>query len=520
MEEIVASHQSRVANRGDAVAIDDRTCNDLLLDEVFQAIDRTESTLGRHALYHRLRTAHGDESLRVFEALVTRMSDDPSCRERTQLALGRLRDPHGYNLWWLGRPDAIDAPAWYALFPILTVLTLALALLLIGYPGLLPLVVGLLVLNFAVHLATFRRIDAAAAAFRQIAPLVATGQALRFLGGDDIEPIAASFRHDTALLRRLKTISRWVSGDPLMLSVHPHPAAAMIADPISVFYDYVNFVLPVHASGVYLGAATVQAGASSLLDLMAAIGDVDATVSVASLRANQFQWTRPRFTPQGSSAVITEAIHPLLTNGVPNSITLAPGAGVLVTGSNMSGKSTFLRTVGITTVLAQSLHTCFANGYEAPLLHVRSCIGRADDLVGGKSYYMVEVEALLELVQASHGNTSQLFLLDELFRGTNAVERIAGAEAVLTELNGGGSRPHVVIAATHDGELVGLLAGSYAPYHFGDTLTDEELSFDYHLQPGRATSRNAIALLRLNGAPPALVDRALASAAKLDRQRG
>ncbi len=105
-----------------------------------------------------------------------------------------------------------------------------------------------------------------------------------------------------------------------------------------------------------------------------------------------------------------------------------------------------------------------------------------------------------------------------MFRGTNAVERIAAGQSVLVELIAGG-KPHVVVAATHDNELVDLLAGSYAPYHFGDALTDDTLTFDYHLRAGRSTSRNAIALLRLNGASPELVQLALATAAELDRQR-
>ena len=100
----------------------------------------------------------------------------------------------------------------------------------------------------------------------------------------------------------------------------------------------------------------------------------------------------------------------------------------------MSGKSTFLRTVGVNAVLAQTLNMCFASSYHAPLLVVRSCIGRAGNLASGKSYYIVEAESLLGLVRDSGSAVPHLFLLDELFRGTNAVERIAAGQAVLREL--------------------------------------------------------------------------------------
>jgi len=184
----------------------------------------------------------------------------------------------------------------------------------------------------------------------------------------------------------------------------------------------------------------------------------------------------------------------------------------------MSGKSTLLRTVGVNVVLAQTVNTSLARAYEAPVYQVRSCIGRSDDLLAGKSYYLVEVESVLSLVHASERAEPHLFIFDELFRGTNAVERIAAAEAVLGVLIGNG-KPHVVLAATHDGELVDLLQDSYIVCHLGDAVGPDGLLFDYHLTPGPATSRNAIALLKLHGAPEAVVTRALTRAAALDRQR-
>jgi len=109
-------------------------------------------------------------------------------------------------------------------------------------------------------------------------------------------------------------------------------------------------------------------------------------------------------------------------------------------------------------------------------------------------------------------------VFDELFRGTNAVERIAAGDAVLRALLQQ-NHPHVVLAATHDGELVELLHDTYVVFHLGDAIGPDGLSFDYHLTPGPATSRNAIALLKLNGAPESLVTHAMSRAAELDQRR-
>jgi DNA mismatch repair ATPase MutS len=177
----------------------------------------------------------------------------------------------------------------------------------------------------------------------------------------------------------------------------------------------------------------------------------------------------------------------------------------------------------VTVVLAQSIHTCVAESYAGPPLVVRTCIGRADDPASGKSYYLVEVQAVLEMVHAAQTGVAHLMLFDELFRGTNAVERISAGEAVLATLleplEQGQRVPHIVIAATHDLELVEFLAGAYASAHFADSMDENGLSFDYRLRSGAATTRNAIAVLRWRGAPDSLVARALARADALDSMR-
>jgi hypothetical protein len=523
MDAMAASHRSRLASSDrPAATLDDRTWEDLNLDAVFAALDRTESTLGQHALYHRLRTAPVGDHLGAFEGLVCRVAADGALRERAQRALARLRDPNGYDLWWLAREDAIDVRPWYVLFPLVTIATLLMLLLAPWWPHLIPVVLTALVINLLIRFATDQHIDAVAAAFRQLAPVIAAGAALQGLAADESDPLVGSLRSDAARLARLKTISRWVSGDPFMLPMSAGSLAILVNDVVNTVYEYLNLSLLLDATGVYIGGRELRRRGAVVLRVVAAIGDVDAAISVASVRAGRSDWTRPDFRPPGSAAIFTDARHPLVPDPVPNTISLVPGHGALITGSNMSGKSTFLRTVGVTTVLAQTLNTCFATKYHAPLFNVRSCIGRADDLLTGRSYYIAEVEALLELVEAGAGSAPHLFLLDELFRGTNAVERIAAGQAVLRELLVRNGRPtaHVALAATHDGELVELLPDIYAPHHFGDELGPDGLVFDHQLRPGPATTRNAIALLRLHGAPDGLVDRALACAEALDRQRG
>lgn len=369
-------------------------------------------TLAQHALHYRLRSAPVAAHLEAFESLVTRMSGDAPARERAQLGLARLQDPHGYDLWWLARPDATDMRPWFVLFPVLSGTALTALLLTLFWPTLLPVLAGAIALNIAVRYATDRRIDSLVGAFRQLAPVVATGESLSFLQGADVGPLIWPLGSDVARLRRLKTIARWVSGDPLMLSFSGSGLQHIITDIANALYAYVNLFFLIEASGVFAGARDLRAHGSSLVRVVSAIAEVDAALSVASYRACRDDWTRPRFPAAGAPAVLDGIRHPLVADAVPNTTTIEAGHHLLVTGSNMSGKSTFLRTVGVTTVLAQTIHTCLATRYEAPVLYVRSCVGRCDDLLAGKSYYAVEVEVLLDLARASRGTAPHLFLLD------------------------------------------------------------------------------------------------------------
>ena len=523
LETIAASHAERCAALGTR-ALDARDWADLDLDDVFVAIDRTTSTLGQHALYHRLRTAPVGDHLDEFETLVERMrGDDATTRERAQLALSRLQDPQGYDVWWLGAADSLERQPWYSLFPVLTAITVALAVAALFWTAAIVPLVAMVAVNMAVRYATDERTIAIARSFRQLAPLIATAESLRFLDDSAHRSITGALSADVPSLARLKLISRWVNGNPFMLSFNSNGLALAVADLVEIVYEYLNIAFLLDATGVHVALQDLTAHRHALVRAVAATGEVDAAISVASYRQDLPMWTRPVFSAPGSSVELEDVVHPLLQDAVANSLVLRSGHGVLVTGSNMSGKSTFLRTVGVNAVLAQTIGTCLARTYAAPVFVVRSCIGRSDDLLGGKSYYLAEVEALLGLVEASETADCCLFLLDELFRGTNAVERIAAGEAVLRELllgRPGHDKHHVALAATHDGELVDLLSDAFDAWHFGDSLGPDGLAFDHRLRHGPATSRNAIALLRLSGAPESLVIRATKSADRLDRERG
>jgi MutS domain V len=511
LDRIAAYHRWIAGAPGEA-SLDDRTWQDLNLDEVFASVDRTVSAVGQQALYHRLRARPRGRCLEAFEALVTAMGERPRLRETAGMALVRLRDAAVHDVWWLAQPDTLATEPWHFVFPILTLAMVSLALLVVFWPPALLLLGAGAIVSLVLRAGVASHLQVVVGPFRQVGPLVAAAATLAGAVGDEAGDIAGTLAADVASLRRLRRIASWASRDT---------GAAAAGDLAAVLYEYLNLLFFIDANALYFGARELRARAPELLRVLAAVGDIDAAIGVASWRASTAGWTRPAFRPAGSHARLVAIRHPLLADAVPNTLVLGPPNGVLVTGSNMSGKTTLLRTVGVNAVLAQTIGTCLAAAWEAPVFVVRSCIGRADNLLEGRSYYLAEVERVMAIVTDADRSAPHLFLFDELFRGTNVVERLAAGEAVLRRLvhAGGVPAPHVVLAATHDGELVDMLDGVYEPVHFGDHLGPEGLTFDYQLLPGPATSRNAIALLRLRGAPREVVDRAERTAGELDRSR-
>jgi hypothetical protein len=504
---IAEYHRVRIAQRGADASLDDRTCDDLHLDAVFARLDRTESVVGQQALYHRLRTAPAADDLEAFEALVDRLGADTPARERLQVALAALKETAAYHLCALAGEELRPRP-WHVAFPLLAAgMVLAIASAPFWPLAMLVAICGVVV-NFQVRMAAAGQTSAGLALFAQVGPLLRAADVVAAVSVPGAEPILAPLANALPRLRRLRVYARW-AGRPLGNEL------------VDSLVQYLNLIVLLDANAFYFGARELRRQNEALLAAVGAVGDVDAAIAVASYRAGTEGWTRPRRGHPGTPLRIDAVRHPLVDGAVPNDLTLAPPAGLLLTGANMSGKSTLLRTLGINVVLAQTINTCLAASYDVPVFRVRSLLGRADDLIAGKSYYLVEAEAVVQLLSVAAEGSPHLFLLDELLRGTNTVERIAAGAAVLMRLAGEPGRPgpHIVVAATHDRELVDLLDGRYTPAHLSDSIGPDGLVFDYRLRSGPATTRNAIALLALNGAPDAVVREAEVLARALDDTR-
>lgn len=246
-----------------------------------------------------------------------------------------------------------------------------------------------------------------------------------------------------------------------------------------------------------------------IYELIDTLGFIEASISVASFRCMLGSWCVPEFRKDNDMQLeVRNVYHPLITKPVANSINTKHN--VLLTGSNASGKSTFLKTIAINALLSQTIYTSVSEYYRAPVYRIYSSMALRDDLSSSNSYYIVEIKSLKRMLDAaSKEGHPVLMFVDEVLRGTNTVERIAASSEILKSIR---TDKALVFAATHDVELTSLLRGKYDNYHFQEEVTDDEVVFDFKLYIGPATTRNAIKLLKTIGYDSTIINAAERSA--------
>ena len=231
-----------------------------------------------------------------------------------------------------------------------------------------------------------------------------------------------------------------------------------------------------------------------------ALSELEALSSLATFAYERPGYVYPALLDGPAHLTATGLGHPLLDHPVTNDVDLGvPGAALVITGSNMSGKTTFLRTLGITAVAGLAGLPVMAQQCELSLLQSMTSMRLKDSLERGVSYFYAEVQRVKLLLDTARGlPRGCLFLLDELFLVTNAKERAIASKALVRQLLELGELGAIT---THDLALTELSVGPVKNVHFTDSVDGAEMQFDYRLRPGIAQTTNALELLRRAGVP-------------------
>jgi len=483
--------------------LDDITWNDLGMDEVFCRIDRTLSAAGEEYLYFTLRNIFcGKEKLDHLEEVTGWFLEQDDTRIRVQLLLKKLGHLGKYSLYdYLDNLDYLGERNNRKIL-LLNLLYLLFASFLFVQPavGILGIVVCMLG-----HILTYFRekkviepyITSFAYVLRMIDVCEELGRQKIPVYKKELEDLNEALKS----LRELKRGSFWVmAGNQGKIG----------GNPLDIIADYLRMILHLDIWQFNLMLRKLRLKTNEVDRLLGITGYLDMAISVGGFRRSLEGYCIPQLEENANKVYLhmEGGWHPLLTHPVKNSI--RADRGVLLTGSNASGKSTFLKMVAVNAVLAQTIHTCTAESYHAPVFRIFSSMALRDSIQNGESYYIVEIRSLKRILDAAQTETAPvLSFVDEVLRGTNTVERIAAATQILIHLSESGV---LCFTATHDIEMTELLKDCYDNYHFEEVIRDGDISFPYELLPGRAGTRNAIRLLALMGYDKEITERAATQA--------
>jgi len=451
--------------------LDDRTVDDLDLSQVFGAVDRTRTATGAQVLWRWLAApAHDLDVLAARERQVAAVAD-AELRDQLGDALGTTTIADAAMLpRLLWEPPAVPLKA--SLLWALAGAMLALLLLARWWPPALLGAVALFGANLILDDWSKLRLAQQARGLEVLDDTLKRAARVAASVPPELAAPALDVRH---LLRRRMTI-------------------LALQDPFDVL-NLLRAGFLIRLLVTRSAMQTVETERERFRAIVVWLGEVDAVCSIAALRAERTEVRIADVVRGERSIVARDLIHPAIENAIGNDLELR--GGLLVTGSNMSGKSTFLRTVAVNAILAQSIHSTFG-AWRATPLTVRTVMRIADDPARGMSTYAIEVAAIGELVAASAGD--MLFVVDEPFNGTNPTIRVPIVVAVLEYLVDHG----LVVAATHDLDVATRLNTRFERGYFEER---DEGTFDRHLRGGIAPASNAVEILRRAGYPNEILRR-------------
>lgn len=478
--------------------IDEITFHDLEGASVYALINRTFTSAGEDVLYHRLLTPlMASDSVKQQKEKLIYLEEHPDIREQLEECLfGYGKQDFDYTRELFGElkdnPVSILKEGLLILFYVISILVL------IFKTGL-----GILLLAATVSYAVISYFQTKAKTLTytrlllQSLKLYKTADKINQLGIKSNGTLTDEFTTIQETSKKLEQIGKNTG----VLSFLDSGSGNII----SGFMTYLNLLFHGDLILCYFTLGKVIAEKELLIVLYENIGLLDFYIAVVSYKAGSLETCYPEFSGE-ESYFVEDAYHPFVENPVRNSYLMKEN--MIITGSNASGKSTFLKTVGVNALLAQTICICHGSKANLPFVRLYTSMNLQDSLMTKDSFYMAEIKALKRIVEAASkdaGSVPVLGIVDEVLRGTNTLERISAGSAILKYLS---ERNAIIFAATHDLEIVSMIRDCYMEKHFTEEVSEDGISFSYQMKEGISKTRNAIKLLEYQNFPEELVSQA------------
>lgn len=463
--------------------VDDITWNDVDMDDIFMLMNNTCTSIGEEYLYASLRKMRYDsEQLIELDCLadyfLTHEEERVNLQEKL-CKIGRTKRISVYE--YLNAMDQSEGES--ILIHVLQALALVAGICLIPFqPNVgIMLTVIMIPTNMVTYYRSKKRMEAYLSIVNYIARLLSAIDELRNCSNEAVKPLIAEIAADAKKMKEFKRGAVVIGGGN--------------GDLLDLVMDYVRMLFHVDIIQFYRLIRIFRKHRKELNHMYEKVGLIDTSIAVASFRKMVPYYSKPELYNKKKPFMKAEGLyHVMIENPVTNSINETRSA--LITGSNASGKSTFIKTLAINAILSQTIYTSLTSHYEASYFCIASSMALRDDILSKESYYIVEIKSLKRIIDRLNPEVPMLCFVDEILRGTNTLERIAASSEILCSLAKSNA---LCFAATHDIELTHILEDYYSNYHFQEQIVDNNILFDYKLYEGRAVSKNAIKLLSIMG---------------------
>jgi hypothetical protein len=402
-------------------------------------------------------------------------------------------DPFQLTEWFASKDKFTKTTREKVTIVALSALTLSvLTLVIAGNP--VALLILVLIINFLYYFTRLKKINKLHEQVSRSADLLKSySEIIRLIEKKDFRALKLtglqdSFKDEHPASERISNLSKLLNRLDSRLNM-------IMAIPLNaIFFSDIHFCLALEK--------WKRTNAAKVREWFSAMSEFEVLASLANTSFNNPGWVFPEITRNYFEFRAENMGHPLIPESrrVCNDFSTSDtGNTIIVTGSNMSGKSTFLRTCGINAVLAFAGAPVCASSFTISYTRLHTSMRISDSLEENISSFYAELRRMREIISAAEKDPAAFLLLDEILRGTNSDDRYAGSVALIKQLTGYGA---VAMVATHDLRLAGLekdLPDKIENYHFDVKVSGEELYFDYKLTPGICTSFNASLLMKKMG---------------------
>ena len=452
--------------------VDDQTWYDLALHKVFDQLNYTQSSIGAEALYQKMRLLRfqPDDSLRELEEFFERQ---PDLRLRVQVIMNQLgKKNHNMARSIVANPGRHYSYLYlYIFLACLPVLSLFL-LPFYRIPALTVLFTSMCFnIIFSIVRNGFNKIRLDQVSY--LVRLFASAEKLSRLALPEQEAL----KQATQPFKKAGVIS----------GVLQTPTGSSEMEIIMIYLNLLFLIPQIAQVYIYNQVKSYQKEAQETINLL---GEMEVAISLLRHKRDFELICQPHFSKEGGIRG-KSLYHPLIANPVVNDVSFEKN--MVISGDNASGKSTYLKMVAINCILAQGLGFAYGESFELPYGHVMTSMDVSDDIEVGDSYFITESKTILRMIENLKKPGFHYFFIDELFKGTNTIERIGAGLGIVRWLSG---RNCLYMISSHDIELVVASGAVNDNYHFDSRYVDGKIVFDYHIKQGAAVTKNAVNTLK------------------------